>query len=284
MTGAGLRLGAALLAAISLAITAWGAYTYASSAGSIFSAGPQTWSWGAAFLSPGFGFWGVLGGLLWLVGTVLFVTELAGYSLTRRGLVRNNVRWDSLDISTAALSAAVYGGGLVATAPLVIIPGFTWIRPANMLAPIFGMFFGLPGALGVAIGNFIADALGGFFSFGSVGGFVGNFLLAYLPYRFIRDPSLRSGASALRYYLWAVLISSLWCAIYIGWWLYVFEPLIGLPPLFVWGWFVPFVFINNGLVTAVVGPLLAYALYPLVKRSGLYWADRVAPTSIAKPS
>jgi energy-coupling factor transport system substrate-specific component len=284
MNGAGVKLGAVLIALGALALTIWGAITYASSAGSIFTVGPQAWSWGSAFLAAGFGFWAGLGGLLWLLGTIFFVTEMAGYSLTRRGFAKNGVKWDSIDISTAALCAAVYGGGLVATAPLVIIPGFTWIRPANMLAPIFGMFFGLPGSLGVAIGNFIADALGGFFGFGSIGGFIGNFLLAYIPYRFVGDPSFRSGASALRYYIWAVLVSSLWVAIYIGWWLYVFEPLIGLPPLFVWGWFVPFVFINNGLVTAIVGPFLAYALYPLVKRAGLYWADRIAPPAPSKPA
>jgi energy-coupling factor transport system substrate-specific component len=111
-----------------------------------------------------------VGAVVWVLGTAIFVLELAGR-----------------------------------TAPIVFVPGFTWLRPANALAPLFGMFFGIPGCLGAAIGNLIADIVGGFFGVGSFGGFIGNFLIAYLPYKFVRDHSFSSASSIGEFYVWGVL-------------------------------------------------------------------------------
>ena len=264
-----------IIAIIAIGLAFWGALTFAASAGQIFAEGPQVWVWGRVFLAPGFGFWLVVAGILWIAGTAFFIMELAGYTFSGFRIVRQVIRWDSIDIAVMALVAAIYGGGLLATAGLVVIPGFTWIRPANMLSPVFGILFGVPGALGLALGNLIADALGGFFGVGSLGGFIGNFLLGYIPYKFMKDHTLRSSRSVFEFYLWGVLVGSIWVALYIAWWLHVAQPLVGLPPLFIWGWFAPFVFINNAIVTAIIGPILAYALYPLVKRWGLHWSDRI---------
>lgn len=266
---------AVVIAIIAIALSIWGAVTFAAVSGAIFQQGPQVWSWGAAFLSLGFGFWRVVGGILWVLGTAFFIMELAGRTIRNGRIVKQEIKWDSIDIAIAALVAAIYGGGLIVTAGLIVIPGFTWIRPANMLSPVFGILFGIPGCIGLAFGNLIADALGGFLSFGSIGGFIGNFLLGYIPYKFMRDHSLRSSRSVFEFYLWGVLVASIWCAVYIAWWLDIAQPLIGLPPVLAWGWFAPFVFINNSLVTAIVGPALAYVLYPVVKRSGLHWSDRI---------
>lgn len=266
---------AIILAIIVIAIAIWGGVTFAAASGIIWERGPQVWSWGAAFLSLGFDFWRIVAGILWIVGTVLFIMELSGRTIKGKKLVKQTIKWDSIDIAIAALAAAIYGGGLVVTAGLIVIPGFTWIRPANMLAPVFGILFGIPGCIGLAFGNLIADALGGYLGFGSIGGFIGNFLLGYIPYKFMRDHSLRSSKSIFDFYLWGVLVSSLWCALYISWWLDVAQPLVGLPPLFIWGWFAPFVFVNNAIVTAIVGPALGYVLYPVVKKWGLHWSDRV---------
>jgi energy-coupling factor transport system substrate-specific component len=149
-----------------------------------------------------------VGAAIWILGTVVFLLELAGYTPSLRGLRKSGMgvaSWSVIDLALAALSAAVYGALLVATAPLVIFPGFTWLRPANSLAPLFGMFFGIPGCVGVAIGNLIADIVGGYFGVGSIGGFIGNFLIAYLPYKFVRDHSFSTSASIGEFYLWGVL-------------------------------------------------------------------------------
>lgn len=65
---------------------------------------------------------------------------------------------------------------------LNIIPGFTEIRPVDCLNMLFGIMFGIYGALGCAIGNIIADILGGTLTISSWAGFVSNFLGTYLAY------------------------------------------------------------------------------------------------------
>lgn len=258
---------AVIVAIIAIAIAVWGNYTFMTE---------EEWSWGAAFLSLGTTFWFAIGAIFWIVGTVLFFMELAGYTIKAPfKIVKQRIKWDSIDIAIVALCAAVYGGGLFATGGLTIIPGFTWIRPANMLSPIFGMLFGIPGCLGCALGNLIADVFAGYLGIGSIGGFVGNFILSYVPYKLMKDHSMRSGRSWFDYYLWGVLVGSVWCAIYISWWLHFAYPLVGLPIEVVWGWFCPFVIINNALMTAVVGEIIAFVLYPLVKQWGIYWKDRI---------
>jgi len=219
-----------------------------------------------------------IGAVVWILGTAIFILELAGRTPTRRGLKPSGMgvlSWSVLDTALAALSAAVYGALLTATAPIVIVPGFTWLRPANALAPLFGMFFGIPGCVGVAIGNLIADIFGGFFGVGSFGGFIGNFLIAYLPYKFVRDHSFSTASSIGEFYLWGVIAQALVSAIYICWWLDVAEQMVGLPLFVTWGIIAPTILTNNIVVNAVLSPVLGRLLWPLVKGRGLYWRDRV---------
>jgi energy-coupling factor transport system substrate-specific component len=246
----------------------------------IVSKGLGNWSeWiiSKPFIALGRDFWFAVSGVLWVVGTALFFMEMFGYTITRQlKIAKNNVKWDAVDVAVAALSAAIYGGSLAATGGLPIIPGFTWLRPGNSLAPLFGILFGIPGALGTSIGNFIADALTGYLSIGSIGGFIGNFIIAYIPYKLMTDHSFRTPRSIIEYYIWGAVVSSVYCSLYISWWLDALEPVIGLPRLLVWGWFAPWVIFNNAIVTSTITPILGYLLYPPIKMRGLYWKDRVA--------
>ncbi|HIQ03918.1 MAG TPA: QueT transporter family protein [Desulfurococcales archaeon] len=266
-----------IVAVLALIFGIWGAYTYVTE----FKWGePETWTLSRSILMLGSGFWFVVGAILWIVGTAFLIMELAGYTFMGFKITKFKIRWDSIDIAIMALTAAVYGGALAATGGLVVIPGFTWIRPANALTPVFGVLFGLPGAIGTAIGNFIADAFAGYLGWGSIGGFVGNFILAYIPYKLVSDPSLRSPRAWAECYL-SIIIASVWCSAYISWWLYIWSPgvspvpLVGLPPIMIWGWFFPFVIINNLLVSVILSPPIIYILYPVVKNWGLLWKDRI---------
>ncbi len=264
-----------IVAIIAIGLSIWGAITFATE---------KEWSWGKATAALGFGTWAVIGGILWFAGTAFFIMELAGFTIYNRKLVRYKLNWDSIDISIVALTAAVYGGALAATGGLTIIPGFTWIRPANALTPVFGILFGIPGCLGTAIGNFLADAFAGYLGWGSIGGFIGNFILAYIPYKMVSDPSLRSPKAWFELYV-SIIIGSIWCSAYISWWLYVWGPqvspwpLVGLPAALVWGWFFPFVIVNNLLVSAILSGPITYILYPVVKNWGLLWTDRIKISS-----
>ena len=60
------------------------------------------------------------------------------------------------------------------------------VRPAAVVNPMFGMFFGIPGALGCAVGNLICDAMSGYGWAILVEGFGPQFLYGILPYIIIR--------------------------------------------------------------------------------------------------
>lgn len=262
-----------LVAILALGLSIWGAITFAMEGG-------EKWSWGRMTLALGYNTWAILGGISWFIGTILFVMELTGHTIRRGKIVKFNMAWDSIDISIIALTAAVYGGALAATGGLTIIPGATWIRPANALPPVFGVLFGLPGCIGTALGNFLADAFAGYLGWGSIGGFIGNFILAYVPYKMVSDPSLREQKAWFEFYA-SIIISSIWCSAYISWWLYVWGPqvspwpLVGLPAMLVWGWFFPFVIVNNLLLTAIISAPITYILYPVVRNWGLLWNERI---------
>lgn len=236
---------------------------------------PETWLVTQPFVVLGRDFWFAVGGILWLIGTVLFFMELFGWTIRGFKVVRQYIAWDAVDVATTALVAAIYGGALAATGGIPIIPGFTWVRPANALSALFGVLFGIPGAIGCAIGNFIADALAGYLGIGSIGGFIGNFIIAYVPYKLMRDQTFRTPRSIIEFYIWGVLVASIWCSIYISWWLDALEPVIGLPRPLVWGWFAPWVIFNNAFITSIISPILGFILYPIVKGWGLHWSDRI---------
>lgn len=88
---------------------------------------------------------------------------------------------------------------------MVLVEGFTEVRPVNALPPIAGMICGPLGALACGVGNIIAD-LFGTFNGTSVLGFFGNMAAAYLPYRLWHiysdeQPNLHKNINILKYVL-----------------------------------------------------------------------------------
>jgi len=89
---------------------------------------------------------------------------------------------------------------------MVLIEGLTEVRPVNAVPVVAGLLLGPAGAWGCAIGNLIADFFGTLTK-GSILGFVGNFIAAYLPYKIwhISDrrekPNLKSTLNIIRYVL-----------------------------------------------------------------------------------
>ena len=90
-----------------------------------------------------------------------------------------NTRMIVLTAVIAALYAAILIPFKVA---IPLVPGFTEVRPANVIPILCSLMFGPAAAWGSAFGNLIADAFGTF-GLGSIPGFIGNFLYGYIPYR-----------------------------------------------------------------------------------------------------
>ena len=189
-------------------------------------------------------------------------------------------------IILVAVCAAIYGAALVAFKTAIpLIPGITEVRVANIFPMVFGLLFGPAGAWGTAIGNLIGDTFGGTLGPGSIAGFVGNFLLGYLPYAMwttffpfaekSREWKAGSWRSWISYILIA-FISSAACGVVIG----VAVDALGIVPYAV---LTKIITLNN-TVASWIGILLLLAIYSVTKQQlGLFWADVMDERDIGSP-
>lgn len=104
------------------------------------------------------------------------------------------------------ICALVFIGMAVPFKVMVLIEGFTEVRPVNAVPVVVGLLFGPAGAWGCAIGNLISD-LFGTFSQASILGFAGNFVAALLPYKLWHmigkggKPNVKSNRNIIKYVL-----------------------------------------------------------------------------------
>ena len=84
-----------------------------------------------------------------------------------------------------------------------VIPGFTDIRPVELLKPVYGIFFGIPGCIAFAVGNLIGDIMSDSLRWSSIAGFAANFLGPFVFFVFCKYISktyfcLRKGTDILK--------------------------------------------------------------------------------------
>lgn len=212
-----------------------------------------------------------------VLAVAIWVMEFSGRTITRRGLVRNNVPWNSTTIALIAISAAIY----IAGRPIQFqfIPGIGGFNPTLGLAPVFSVLFGLPGAIGVTFSMPIGDAISGALTLGSVAGFLSHTFVTWLPYKLVRTPNWKIPAAIASYYLWAVIVGPVIHSIVIPGWLDFTNV---LPSAVAWGGVTPAIWVNHGVMGAIVGAVLIPTLYPVVKARGLYWKDRYLPEGVER--
>ncbi len=189
-------------------------------------------------------------------------------------------------IILAAVCAAIYGAALVAFKTAIpVIPGITEVRVGNIFPMVFGMLFGPAGAWGAGIGNLIGDIFGGTLGPTSIPGFLGNFLLGYLPYvmwttffpfversREWRPERWRSWLG----YILIAFISSAACAVVIS----TGVDALGIVPYAVLTKIIAF----NDTIASWIGVLLFISVYPVTKQQlGLFWTDVMDESEIGSP-
>jgi len=173
-----------------------------------------------------------------------------------------------------ALSAGLYAALLIPFKGFVLIPGITEFRPASALPVVLGLLFGPAGAWGAAIGNLIGDFFGSL-GLGSIAGFVGNFMFAYIPYKLWinlgfseagkYDPDLKSGKKIGGYVL-AAIIAAAGCALPIAWYL----DWVGMVPFAALG---SIITLNNSIPSIILGIPILLILYPRIVKWDLLWTD-----------
>jgi energy-coupling factor transport system substrate-specific component len=189
-------------------------------------------------------------------------------------------------IILVAVCAAIYGAALIAFKTAIpLIPGITEVRVANIFPMVFGLLFGPAGAWGTAIGNLIGDIFGGTLGPGSIAGFIGNFLLGYLPYTmwttFIpfagKSREWKSGSwrSWINYILIA-FISSAACAVVIS----IAVDALGIVPYAI----LTKIITINDTVGSLIGMILLISVFSVTKEQlGLFWADIMEESDMGKP-
>lgn len=187
-------------------------------------------------------------------------------------------------IVLVALTAAIYAAILIPFKAIPIIPGFTELRPATLIPVAFGLFFGPAGAWGVALGNTIGDLMGGTIGWGSVFGFVGNFMFAYIPYklwdnlRILKTSELSPNCKSPRkvgLFILVSIVASAACGLWIAWGV----DLLGFVPFAALGSIIP---INNVIASVVLGLPVSLLLYPRIKQWDLYWKDVMPEEDLPK--
>ncbi len=192
------------------------------------------------------------------------------------GVWRDKRQWRLI-----VITAIIYAGLLIPLKPFPIVPGFTELRPANFVPVLAGVLFGPAGAWGSAFGNLIADifsslTMGGLgtLTAGSLFGFAGNFLFAYLAWQVWALLSEKDKPVTERRQLGifavAALMGSIVCAAVIG--LGVF--LLGLKTLPDTMFMVMFISLNNFIPALVLGTIFLVLLYDKAKEAKLVYEGK----------
>jgi energy-coupling factor transport system substrate-specific component len=188
-------------------------------------------------------------------------------------------------VALTVLCAGIYMLFLLPSKSIPIIPGITEIRPATLFPVIFGLLFGPAGAWGSAIGNLGGD-LFGTLSAGSIFGFIGNFLYAYIPYKLWRlikprrgedrTPTLNSPWKLAQFGIISFVASSA-CAAVIAFGCDVLKMASFTAVSII-------IVLNNAMITLFLGPFILPLLYSIIKKRKLLWTDIMYPCDISKPS
>ncbi len=175
-----------------------------------------------------------------------------------------------------AVTGAAYVAVMMPFKGIVIFPGFAEVRPGVVIPVVCGMIFGPAAAWGSAFGNLVADLFGGMFGLGSLFGMVGNFLLAYVPYRTWRllrgDREADGSPRTVPWFILCTAAGSFCCGVVIGAGL----ELLGL---FLMALFTPLIALLNTVFAGALGALLMPLLYPRAKKWGLVYTDIMRPAS-----
>jgi hypothetical protein len=206
-------------------------------------------------------------GLVVAVG--IWIMEFSGWTISRRGFVRNGLKWNATTIAIIAVCAALY----IAGRPIQIqfIPGIGGLNPSLSIAQSLAVVFGLPGAIGVTFSMPIGDAISGALTLGSVAGCLSHTFITWIPYKLATGADLRKPLNLVTFYFWGIIVAPIIHAIVIPGWL-DFTHVV--PPAVSWGAVTLAILTNQGLLPAILSPIFLAILYPIAVRRGLYWRQR----------
>jgi energy-coupling factor transport system substrate-specific component len=174
-------------------------------------------------------------------------------------------------IALTAITALLYAGSMFPFKGLTVFGGYVDFGRFGIGIPVaFSFLFGPAAAWGAALGNLMYDASTGGVNYASIGGFVGNFLIGYLPYKLWsvvskENPNLKS-LKKLGLFAGLAALACTLCGVIIGvelHWLY------GLPLAFI----IPIIAVTDGLWAIILGSILLALTYGTVSRHKMLHTD-----------
>ena len=201
-------------------------------------------------------------------GAVILIIGIAclviGAVIDFRASRESGRRSSTIDLVLIVMTAAIYAAALLTLSFIKLAPG-TFLRPANALQAPFGILFGIPGCIGITLGNLISDLTQGTAPHVMVMGALTNFLTAFIPYLLVSNARLATRRSIIEFVIWGSIVGALIVASSI-----FINVMFGLTPKAVALAFFPTTFLNQLLPSLLLGIPLCKILYPFVIRSGLY--------------
>lgn len=205
-----------------------------------------------------------------VIGVLTLIMEISGYTISKKGLVKNGIRWNSRSLATVAIVGALYTAVRFLQTPQ-IIPGFGGLTFTHVFAPIFAMVFGVPGAIGCALSTPISDAIMGYLSVGSLAGTMGHWLaLCWLPMKMVKDPSFTTRKSILSVYIWGIFIGGTLHVVQLVGFLDLIK---SVTPVAGWAVMAPSSLLAHVVLPAILMPLTLPFVFKTTKRRGMYWRD-----------
>lgn len=170
------------------------------------------------------------------------------------------------------LMSAIYAAGLYVTQGIVFIPGVTWFRPANMLSELYGVNFGIWGALAAGIGNTLNDVMAGSFNLvNEIFVFpIEVVCTALIPYWVVTDPTLRSTRGKVEWVIGVIVLQGLTT----GFGIATVLVLTGTIPGALFTKVGTTISLNEA-VPAIVSGFIQFALFPQLYKMGLYMGRRL---------
>lgn len=205
-----------------------------------------------------------------VLGFTTMGMELSGRTLSKKGIVKNGIKWNSSSLATVAIVGALYTAVRFLQTPQ-IIPGFGGLTFTHVFAPIFAMVFGVPGALGCALSTPISDAIMGYLSVGTLAGTMGHWLaLCWIPMKMVKDPSFANRKSVFSVYVWGVAIGGLLHVVQLVGFLDLIK---AVTPVVGWAVMAPGSILAHVAIPAILMPLTLPFIFRTVKKRGMYWRD-----------
>ncbi|MBD1382459.1 hypothetical protein [Metabacillus arenae] len=171
-------------------------------------------------------------------------------------------------IVSIVISALIFGSMIYITRFLPLKIGTIQLfYPAAIVAPLFGVWFGIWGAAGLVVGNFLSMLLVGLNPLLFPLSLLSQFVMGFIPGLAYRKPHLEKKSDIVRFIFFIILgqvMASLLIALNLLW-------IQKLPGKVVWGTIWVWMQFSNTLMAAVFTPLLFTWLSGYMRKSGLFF-------------